>query len=90
MFSETDFWRSRVANLECIYDQLRDPRVKKMASILELTDSAYYPSFRTVFRNVVAGLNTYFLLPPFFNSMSIFLFDHRFLSLGKNWVMSLI
>ncbi|KAG8281332.1 hypothetical protein J6590_060968 [Homalodisca vitripennis] len=55
-FAEIEFWRSRVSNLECIYDQLRDPRVKKMASILELTDSAYYPSFRSIFRNVVAAV----------------------------------
>ncbi|PSN32950.1 Dynein beta chain [Blattella germanica] len=35
---EIDYWNGRLKNLECIYDQLRDPRVKKMASILELTD----------------------------------------------------
>jgi dynein heavy chain len=30
---------------------------RKMASILNLTDSAYYPAFRSMFRNVVAALN---------------------------------
>lgn len=31
---ELDFWRNRLKNLESIYDQMRDPRVKKMASYL--------------------------------------------------------
>lgn len=38
-----------------MYNQLRDPRVKKMGEILELTESAYFPCFKTLFRNVVAG-----------------------------------
>ena len=54
--TEIEFWNSRLRNLECIYDQFRDPRVKKMASILELTDSAYFPSFKKYYRNVVAGM----------------------------------
>jgi hypothetical protein len=53
--TEIDFWNSRLKNLESIYDQLRDQRVKKMASILELTDSAYFPCFKTQFRDIVAG-----------------------------------
>uniref|UniRef100_A0A1B6BXH8 Dynein beta chain, ciliary-like n=1 Tax=Clastoptera arizonana TaxID=38151 RepID=A0A1B6BXH8_9HEMI len=55
--AEIDFWRFRVKNLKCIYNQLRDPRVKKMASILELTDSAYYPSFKNMFQSVISSLN---------------------------------
>ncbi|XP_071446269.1 dynein beta chain, ciliary-like [Hetaerina americana] len=53
---ELSFWDNRVKNLECIYHQLQDPRVKKMASILELSDSAYYRCFRTLFQNIVAAL----------------------------------
>ncbi|XP_046391607.1 dynein beta chain, ciliary-like [Ischnura elegans] len=53
---ELSFWDSRVKNLECIYQQLIDPRVKKMASILEISDSTYYRSFRLLFQNVVAAL----------------------------------
>lgn len=53
---EVEFWTSRLKNLECIYDQLRDPRVKKMASYLETTDSAYLPCFKMMFKNVVAGV----------------------------------
>ena len=30
---------------------------KKMASILQITDSAYYPSFKSMFRNVLCALN---------------------------------
>ncbi|GFG28503.1 hypothetical protein Cfor_03628 [Coptotermes formosanus] len=54
--AEVDFWNSRLCNLEYIYEQLRDERVRKMAIILEKTDSAYYPCFRTQFQNVVAAL----------------------------------
>ena len=54
-FLEIDFWNSRLCNLEYIYEQLRDERVRKMAIILEKTDSAYYPCFRTQFQNIVAG-----------------------------------
>ena len=39
-----------------IFDQLRENRVRKMAIILETTDSAYYPCFRTLFGNVVSSL----------------------------------
>lgn len=53
---EVDFWNSRLKNLECIYDQMRDPRVKRMASYLELTDSAYLPCFKMMFKNVVASV----------------------------------
>lgn len=53
---EVEFWNSRLKNLECIYDQLCDPRVKRMASYLELTDSAYLPCFKMMFKNVVAGV----------------------------------
>lgn len=43
---EVEFWNDRLKNLECIYDQLRDPRVKKMAEYLELTDSTYLLCFK--------------------------------------------
>lgn len=49
------FWSARLDNLKHIYEQLRDERVRKMAVILERTDSAYFPCFKTIFRNIVAG-----------------------------------
>lgn len=53
---EYEFWRGRQKNLESIYDQLRDPRVKKIGEYLELTNSTYTSTFRKLFQNVVAAL----------------------------------
>jgi hypothetical protein len=53
--AEINFWNARFKNLECIYDQLKDERVRKMAVILEKTDSAYFPCFMTLFKNIVGG-----------------------------------
>lgn len=39
-----------------IYEQLRHERIKSMALILEHTDSAYFPCFKTMFKNVVTAL----------------------------------
>lgn len=43
-------------NFQYIFQQLREPRVKSMASILEKTNSAYYACFKNVFKNVVISL----------------------------------
>jgi len=53
--AEISFWNNRLANLENIYAQLREERVRKMAVILEKTESAYFPCFKNLFRNVVGG-----------------------------------
>ncbi|KAK9886614.1 hypothetical protein WA026_017536 [Henosepilachna vigintioctopunctata] len=53
---EIEFWYNRLKNLEYIYDQLRDPRVKKMGEYLELTRSTYSKTFKTLFTNIVAGV----------------------------------
>ncbi len=50
---EIEFWKAKQTNLDCIYEQLRDPRVRKMAELLEKTNSSYFPSFKTMFREVV-------------------------------------
>ncbi|CAH1795230.1 unnamed protein product [Owenia fusiformis] len=55
-FVELNFWKAKAQNLECIYDQLRDPKVRKMAELLERTQSSYFPSFKNIFRDVVAAL----------------------------------
>ncbi|XP_067673689.1 dynein beta chain, ciliary-like [Haliotis asinina] len=55
-FVELDFWKNKATNLECIYEQLRDPKVRKMAELLERTKSSYFPSFKNIFRDVVAAL----------------------------------
>lgn len=55
-FREVEFWNARLTNLENIYDQLRDPRVKKMMLYLECTNSTYLHSFKTLFKNIVAAV----------------------------------
>ena len=54
-FVELEFWKAKGANLDCIYEQLRTPKVRKMAELLERADSSYFPSFKEIFRNVVEG-----------------------------------
>ena len=66
--TEIQFWEAKCMNLESLYEQIKAPTTTKMASILDVTDSAYYPVFRSMYRNVVAALNealdiTLFLLP---------------------------
>ncbi|XP_033732158.1 dynein beta chain, ciliary-like [Pecten maximus] len=55
-FVEIEFWKNKATNLECIYDQLRDSKVRKMAELLERTQSSYFPTFKDIFRDVVAAL----------------------------------
>ncbi len=52
---EIEFWKAKAQNLECIYDQLRDPKVRRMAEMLEKSRSSYYPSFKNIFSDVVEG-----------------------------------
>lgn len=55
-YIEITFWNWRLRNLQFIYEQLRDQRVKSMAVILEKTDSAYFACFKDLFKSVVAGI----------------------------------
>ena len=43
--TEVDFWTERAANLNSIHQQLSSERVKKVAKVLELVKSTYYPAF---------------------------------------------
>ena len=52
---EVEFWKAKAQNLDCIYEQLRDPKVRKMAQLLEKTNSSYFPAFKEIFRDVVSG-----------------------------------
>ena len=54
-FVELDFWDARYSNLECIFGQLQDTRVRKMAELLERTQSSYFPAFKQMFIDVRAG-----------------------------------
>lgn len=53
--AELEFWDTRLGNLEYIYTQLRDTRIKKMAAILEKTQSVFYPCYMKMFRDCVGG-----------------------------------
>ena len=44
--TEIQFWDAKCMNLESLYEQMKANTTKNMASILENTDSAYYPVFR--------------------------------------------
>lgn len=54
--ADIDFWNLRLKNLENIYNQLIDNRIKAIAKILEAIDSVYFAAFRTAFKNIVAAL----------------------------------
>ena len=53
---EIEFWKAKAQNLDCIYEQLRDSKVRKMAEMLEKANSSYFPSFKNIFRDVVEGI----------------------------------
>ncbi|XP_044764909.1 dynein beta chain, ciliary [Coccinella septempunctata] len=53
---ELEFWSSRLKNLWYIYEQLKEAKVRSMASILEITNSAYFNCFKSLFKNVVMAL----------------------------------
>ncbi|XP_066570660.1 dynein axonemal heavy chain 11 [Amia ocellicauda] len=54
--TELDFWHSRRENLHNIHEQLQSPVVQKMGKILKLTQSSYYPTFKTTVKNVSDAL----------------------------------
>ena len=48
---EIEFWEKQTNNLECIFEQLCEARVKRMASLLYQKDSSYYTSLTARVRN---------------------------------------
>ncbi|KAI5631347.1 dynein beta chain, ciliary [Phthorimaea operculella] len=54
--ADLSFYQQRLRNMEGIYSQLRDPRVKRMAHYLEETNSVYLACFKTMLTNVVAAI----------------------------------
>ncbi|XP_060805137.1 dynein beta chain, ciliary [Amyelois transitella] len=54
--ADIEFYANRLRNLEGIYSQLRDPRVKRMAHYLEDTRSVYLSCFKSMLTNVVASV----------------------------------
>ena len=54
--TELNFWAAQCINLESLFEQMQSQTTIKMASILFLTDSAYYPAFKAMYRNVVSAM----------------------------------
>ncbi|XP_072167681.1 dynein beta chain, ciliary [Diadema setosum] len=54
---EINFWKAKCENLDCIFQQLRDPKVRKMKELLERTQSSYLPSFNNIERDVEEALS---------------------------------
>lgn len=52
---EIDFWAAKAANLKSIYQQLTDEKIQKISKLLEVSKSTYYPAFKMIFDEVVAG-----------------------------------
>ncbi|XP_070822029.1 dynein axonemal heavy chain 11 [Chaetodon trifascialis] len=54
--AELKFWASRKSNIRNIYHQLQSPIVQKMAKMLEMMDSSYLPTIKTLTGNVFDAL----------------------------------
>ncbi|KAL0116299.1 hypothetical protein PUN28_011253 [Cardiocondyla obscurior] len=54
--AEINFWHQRLVNVESIYSQMTDPRVKKIASILELTKNLYSLRLKALLKDVIAAV----------------------------------
>ncbi|XP_041102237.1 dynein heavy chain 11, axonemal-like [Polyodon spathula] len=54
--TELDFWKARLENMLSIHEQLQSPVVRKIAKILETSESSYYPTLKEMFRDVLDGL----------------------------------
>uniref|UniRef100_A0A3Q1GSB8 Dynein heavy chain tail domain-containing protein n=1 Tax=Acanthochromis polyacanthus TaxID=80966 RepID=A0A3Q1GSB8_9TELE len=54
--AELKFWASRRGNVESIYHQLHSPVVQMMTKMLEMMDSSYHPTIKTLIGNVFTAL----------------------------------
>lgn len=52
---EIDFWIAKAANLKSIHQQLTDPKIQRIAEVLQSNKSTYYPAFKLIFDEVVFG-----------------------------------
>ena len=59
---EVDFWKARVLDLESVVDQLDTDKVRKMTTLLEKTQSSYYPSLQRMVRLIMISLCVIFHL----------------------------
>uniref|UniRef100_A0AAR2IP24 Dynein heavy chain 9, axonemal n=1 Tax=Pygocentrus nattereri TaxID=42514 RepID=A0AAR2IP24_PYGNA len=56
---ELNFWKNRYADLECIHDQFKSPKVAKMAELLDAMESSYYLAFRNMVQDEAKDINTF-------------------------------
>ncbi len=49
---EVEFWASRTADLNSVHEQLRGPGISRIAKVLEITRSTYFPSFSLLCQEV--------------------------------------
>ncbi|XP_077576473.1 dynein axonemal heavy chain 11 [Stigmatopora nigra] len=54
--AELGFWASRKSNIQSVYQQLLSPVVQRMAEMLEIMESSYYPSIKTLIGSVFDAL----------------------------------
>ncbi|XP_055614548.1 dynein beta chain, ciliary, partial [Uranotaenia lowii] len=54
---EINFWEARRSNMQNIYQQLLDDRVRQIGVILQGIDSVYYASFKSTFQSVVQAVH---------------------------------
>eukprot|EP00741_Cyanophora_paradoxa_P016051 tig00000042_g15496.t1 len=50
--AEVDFWTAKAANLDSIDQQLSGSKIRKVAKILDMTKSTYYPTFAKLCKEV--------------------------------------
>ncbi|KAG7325031.1 hypothetical protein KOW79_011347 [Hemibagrus wyckioides] len=56
--AEFAFWSNRLMDLEYINEQLMNPKVLKMAEILETSESYFMPALRNIYKDVKEGKQT--------------------------------
>nr|CAB3238531.1 dynein beta chain, ciliary-like [Phallusia mammillata] len=54
---ELNFWKAKFKNLKHIQDQLDNPKIGKMAKLLQNSGSSYWPTFRQLFQDVRQSLD---------------------------------
>ena len=50
------FWERKAENLQCIYEQLCDDKLRKIGRVLDITRSSYFPAFEALYDEVRAAL----------------------------------
>uniref|UniRef100_H2Y9A0 Dynein axonemal heavy chain 11 n=1 Tax=Ciona savignyi TaxID=51511 RepID=H2Y9A0_CIOSA len=53
---EINFWRVKAKNLQYISDQLRNPKIAKMARLLQSSGSSYWPTLKKLYEDVKRSL----------------------------------